>query len=71
MITTDLPPPASSPLPVQLDGDDPTGVAGLGSSGLVAASAFRANYVVLSRQEHFIGALRVRGGGGQKTVQHQ
>ncbi|PRW56197.1 Niemann-Pick C1 [Chlorella sorokiniana] len=43
---------------IQRNASDPTGVAGLGSRGVVAASSFRASYVVLSRQSDFIGALR-------------
>ncbi|KAI3436838.1 hypothetical protein D9Q98_006248 [Chlorella vulgaris] len=42
---------------LQLNASDPTGVAGLGASGLVAASHFRSNYVTLSRQSDFIHAL--------------
>lgn len=42
---------------IQMDAGDPTGVAGLGSEGVVAASSFRANYVTLSRQADFIAAL--------------
>ena len=49
---------------IQRDASDPTGVAGLGSRGVVAASSFRASYVVLSRQSDFIGALQVGGWGG-------
>lgn len=52
-------PRCSSPLATQLDASDPTGVAGLGEAGLVAASSFRSNYVVLSRQADFIAALQV------------
>ena len=54
------PPPPPVPHhhpPVQMDAGDPTGVAGLGSEGVVAASSFRANYVTLSRQADFIAAL--------------
>lgn len=43
---------------IQRDPSDATGVAGLGASGTVAASAFRSNYAVLSRQADFIGALQ-------------
>ncbi|KAL4425013.1 hypothetical protein ABPG77_002898 [Micractinium sp. CCAP 211/92] len=47
---------------IQFNASDPTGVAGLGEAGLVAASSFRSNYVVLSRQADFIAALQaVRG----------
>ncbi len=44
-----------------MDASDPGGVAGLGL-GLVNASAFRTNYVVLSKQSDFINARQVRGG---------
>ncbi|KAL4457923.1 hypothetical protein ABPG75_012788 [Micractinium tetrahymenae] len=47
---------------IQFNASDPTGVAGLGEAGLVAASSFRSNYVVLPRQADFIAALQaVRG----------
>lgn len=49
---------------IQRNASDPTGVAGLGSQGVVAASSFRASYVVLSRQADFIGALKVGGREG-------
>ena len=49
------------PLPcMQMNASDPTGVAGLGSSGIVSASSFRASYVVLSKQSDFINALQAR-----------
>eukprot|EP00887_Chlorella_sp_A99_P002624 scaffold6.g2624.t1 len=43
---------------VQRDAGDSTGVAGLGARGVVSASSFRTNYVVLSKQADFIGALQ-------------
>ena len=49
------------PLPcMQMNASDPAGAAGLGSSGIVSASSFRASYVVLSKQSDFINALQAR-----------
>lgn len=55
-----------------MDPSDPGGVAGL-RLGLVNASAFRTNYVVLSQQSDFINALQVRrremeGGKGRGSA---
>lgn len=54
---------------IQRNASDPTGVAGLGERGVVAASSFRASYVVLARQSDFIAALRVGGGAGSECGQ--
>lgn len=61
-------PVAPSPALDQRNASDLTGVAGLGDQGLVSASSFRANYVVLSRQSDFIQALEVKplGCGGME-----
>jgi Niemann-Pick C1 protein len=43
---------------VRMDSDDPTGVAGLGESGAVRASALRTYHTPLAEQRDFISALR-------------